>query len=96
MFAHHAELNILLLHRYLYYYENRNPIIHVRYLSGLIALINEQNAAGDNGAPALSSAVEAHFNNTLGESCFVCSVVLLIAERILVQCSFCMCFLFSF
>jgi len=53
-------------YRYLYYYENRNPIIHVRYLSGLIALINEQNAAGDNGAPALSSAVEAHFNNTLG------------------------------
>jgi len=38
----------------------------VRYISGLIALINEQNAAGDAGAPALSSAVAAHFHNTLG------------------------------
>ena len=58
-------------YRYLYYYENRCPIIHVRYISGLIALINEQNAASDAGAPALSSAVEAHFHNTLGTSHFV-------------------------
>jgi len=58
--------------RYLYYYENRCPIIHVRYISGLIALINEQNAAGDAGAPALSSAVEAHFHNTLGKVLSVC------------------------
>lgn len=52
--------------RYLYYFENGNPIIHVRYISGLIMLINEQNATGDAGAPALSSAVEAHYRNTLG------------------------------
>jgi hypothetical protein len=55
--------------RYLYYFENGCPIIHVRYISGLIALINEQNAAADPGTPALSSAVEAHYHNTLGRSC---------------------------
>jgi hypothetical protein len=54
--------------RYLYYFENGCPIIHVRYISGLIALINEQNAAADPGTPALSSAVEAHYHNTLGTS----------------------------
>lgn len=60
---------LLLFFRYLYYFENGNPIIHVRYISGLIMLINEQNATGDAGAPALSSAVEAHYRNTLGKTC---------------------------
>jgi hypothetical protein len=54
------------LHRYLYYFENGNPIIHVRYISGLIALINEQSTSADAGSPAMSSAVESHYKNTLG------------------------------
>lgn len=40
----------------------------MRYISGLIALINEQSAAADAGSPALSPAVEAHYHNTLGEA----------------------------
>jgi hypothetical protein len=55
-----------ILPRYLYYFENGNPIIHVRYISGLIALINEQSTSADAGSPAMSSAVESHYKNTLG------------------------------
>ena len=36
------KLFVEILDHYIYYYENDNPIIQVRYLSGLIALINEQ------------------------------------------------------
>lgn len=50
-----------ILDRYVYYFEHDNPIISVRYLSGLIALINEQS----NGAEPLNPAVEAHYKNTL-------------------------------
>lgn len=52
--------------RYIYYFENDNPLIQVRYLSGLIALINEQMAAEGGGQSQFSSAVEAHYRNTLG------------------------------
>ena len=63
------------IYRYLYYFENGNPIIHVRYITGLIALINEQNATGEGGSAAMSSAVEAHYKNTLGEFEFgFCSI----------------------
>lgn len=56
-----------ILDRYLYYFENDNPAIQVRYLSGLIALINEQMGSdGTGGASGQSSAaVEAHYRNTL-------------------------------
>lgn len=50
-----------ILDKYVYYFEHDNPIINVRYLSGLIALINEQSA----GAEPLNPAVEAHYKNTL-------------------------------
>ena len=49
--------------RYLYYFENDNPIIQVRYLSGLIALINEQKASNAGG---INSSVDAHYRNILG------------------------------
>jgi vacuolar protein sorting-associated protein 35 len=56
-------LFVEILDHYIYYYENDNPIIQVRYLSGLIALINEQLGSDANGQP--SAAAEAHYKNTL-------------------------------
>jgi hypothetical protein len=52
--------------RYIYYFEIENPSIKVSYLSGLIALINEQLGAGAEGQS--NPAVEAHYKNTLGET----------------------------
>jgi hypothetical protein len=41
----------------------------VRYLSGLIALINEQmGAESATGQAQFTSAVEAHYRNTLGKT----------------------------
>eukprot|EP01036_Dinobryon_divergens_P030798 gene30798-40097_t len=37
-----ANLFVNILDRYLYYFENDNPVIQVRYISKLVALINEQ------------------------------------------------------
>ena len=56
-------LFVEILDHYVYYYENDNPIIQVRYLSGLIALINEQLGSEANATP--SAATEAHYKNTL-------------------------------
>lgn len=56
-------LFVEILDHYVYYYENDNPIIQVRYLSGLIALINEQLGSEANASP--SAATEAHYRNTL-------------------------------
>ena len=59
--------------RYLYYFENDNPVIHVRYLSGLIALIQEQVAlASGDGTQGLNAAADAHYKNTLGNN--VCAL----------------------
>ena len=58
-----TDLFVEILDRYLYNYENDNPAIHVRYLSGLIALINEQLATTDGTGPNL--AVRAHYKNTI-------------------------------
>lgn len=67
------------MNRYIYYFENDNPVIHVRYLSGLIALINEQlgpDAAVSISANARSAAgVQAHYRNTLG-TIICCTFVL--------------------
>jgi vacuolar protein sorting-associated protein 35 len=52
-----------LLSRYIFYFENNNPVIHVRYLSGLIALIHEQMGTDEQ---QMGSAVRAHYRNTLG------------------------------
>jgi len=52
-----------ILDRYIYYYENDNPVIQVRYISGLIALINEQ-ASGADGQ-SVTPAAEAHYKNTV-------------------------------
>ncbi len=57
----------MLCFRYIYYFEHENPAIHVRYLSGLIALINEQRDPEGTGVPGGTSAgVDAHYRNTLG------------------------------
>lgn len=53
------------LFRYIYYYENDNPVIQVRYISGLVQLINEQ-ASGAEGQ-SVTPAAEAHYKNTLGK-----------------------------
>lgn len=50
--------------RYLYYYENDNPIIQVNYIDALIQLINE-NFNTDRSA--ILPATEAHYKNTLGK-----------------------------
>jgi hypothetical protein len=55
--------------RYIYYFENDNPVIAVRFLSGLIALINEQ--LGPDAAVSVSAtgrsvaSVQSHYRNTL-------------------------------
>lgn len=56
-------LYVEILDRYVYYYETENPAIQVRYLSGLIKLINEQLGVGEQGQA--NPAVEAHYRNTL-------------------------------
>jgi vacuolar protein sorting-associated protein 35 len=63
-------LFVEILDRYVYYFENDNPVIQVRYLSGLIALINEQagQAGGGGGigeAQGHTPAAEAHSQNPL-------------------------------
>ena len=65
--------------RYLYNFENGNPAIQVRYLTGLIALINEQ--LGSEGQTAANAGVVAHYRNTLGK--LVCNDEWLIRNRIL-------------
>lgn len=65
------------MNSYLYYFENDNPIIHVRYLSGLIALINEQTGAAGDGQSALTPAVEAHYKNTVGK----CVLFMVVVRR---------------
>ena len=57
-------LIVEILDRYIYYYENDNPAIQVRFLSGLVAIINEQ--LGVDGSQA-SAVVGAHYRNTLGK-----------------------------
>lgn len=52
--------------RYVFFYEKNNPVIKVAYLSGLVALINEQ-LAGEGGKEGQSGVVETHYRNTLGE-----------------------------
>lgn len=50
-----------ILDRYIYFYENSNPVIKVSYLSGLVALINEQLEGENEKSPQ----VDAHYRNTL-------------------------------
>jgi hypothetical protein len=50
-----------ILDRYVYFYEHNNPLIKVSYLSGLVALINEQL----DGENEKSPQVDAHYRNTL-------------------------------
>lgn len=54
---------LLYLCRYLYYFENDNPVIQVQYIVGLISLINETFSADRS---AVLPATEAHYRNTLG------------------------------
>jgi hypothetical protein len=56
-------LFVEILDHYIYYYENDCPIIQVRYLSGLIALINEQ--LGSESNQQSNPATQAHYRNTL-------------------------------
>ncbi len=52
-----------ILDHYLYYFENDNPIIQARYITGLIALINEQFGAVAQGQTDLATV--AHYKNTI-------------------------------
>lgn len=58
----HVHLFIEILDQYLYYFENDNPQITDKYISGLIALINThiENMESSNQR----SEVEAHYRNT--------------------------------
>ena len=53
-----------ILDRYIFYFENDNPVIQVRYLSGLIALINEQMSSEET-AQQMSASTITHYKNTL-------------------------------
>lgn len=48
--------------RYVYYFENDNPTIQARFLTGLVALINEQLVA----EVQMEASVNIHYQNTLG------------------------------
>lgn len=63
--ARNANPNLFveMLDRYLYYFENDNPVIQVQYIVGLISLINETFSADRS---AVLPATEAHYRNTLG------------------------------
>lgn len=63
--ARNANPNLFveMLDRYLYYFENDNPVIQVQYIVGLVSLINETFAADRS---AVLPATEAHYRNTLG------------------------------
>ena len=53
--------------RYVYFFENDNHAIQVRYISGLIALIHEQN----DGVTDNTSLHTAHFKNTISKRHFL-------------------------
>ena len=59
-----------LVFRYVYFFEKKNPAIKVVYLSGLLALINEQ-VEGEEGKEGQGGVVEAHYRNTLGMYMFL-------------------------
>lgn len=59
-----AGLFIEILNRYIYHFEQRNPAFEVKFLSGLIALINNQLQAGTTGQPP-EEQVEVFYLNTL-------------------------------
>jgi hypothetical protein len=58
--------------RYVYFFEKKNPAIKVVYLSGLLALINEQ-VEGEEGKEGQGGVVEAHYRNTLGTYPTICA-----------------------
>ena len=60
----HVELFVEILNQYLYYFEKENEVITEKYISGLIALINEHIENMDTQSDARSQ-VEAHYKNTL-------------------------------
>lgn len=59
-----AGLFIEILNRYIYHFEQKNPAFEVKFLSGLIALINNQLQAGSVGQPP-EDQVEVFYLNTL-------------------------------
>lgn len=62
-----ASLFIEILDRFIYLFSRENPSCEVKFLSGLIAHINEQLGLDAQGGQA--SAVEPFYRNTLGASC---------------------------
>jgi vacuolar protein sorting-associated protein 35 len=59
----HVHLFVEILNHYLYYFEANNPAIQDKYLSGLIALINEHIDGMDQSDAR--AEVEATYKNTL-------------------------------
>jgi len=60
----HVHLFVEILNQYLYYFENKNQMITSKYISGLIALINEHIDNMDQSEQR--AEVEAHYQSTLG------------------------------
>ena len=59
----HVQLFVEILNQYLYYFENNNSVITVKYINGLISLINEHMENME--ASDQRTDVEAHYRNTL-------------------------------
>ncbi|GMH98622.1 hypothetical protein TrST_g10539 [Triparma strigata] len=59
----HVHLFVEILNHYLYYFELHNPLIADKYLTGLIALINEHIDSMDHGEQR--TEVEGMYRNTL-------------------------------
>jgi vacuolar protein sorting-associated protein 35 len=60
----HVHLFVEILNQYIYYFENDNEVITEKYISGLIALINEHIENMEQGSEQRAE-VEAHYKNTL-------------------------------
>jgi len=59
-----ASLFVEILNEYLYYFENRNPEVPAKHITGLIELINT-NIANMDSAASESTAINTFYQNTL-------------------------------
>lgn len=62
--GHQVHLFVEILNKYLYFFDRKCPSITVRYLQGLLALIEEHIPMLDNSET--SKVAKAHYQNTLG------------------------------
>jgi len=62
--SQNVHLFVEILNKYLYYFDQRTDTVTIKYLSGLIALINT-NLANIDSSSSESVTVKTHFQNTL-------------------------------